>query len=403
MQTYLVGGAVRDRLLGLAVKDRDWLVLDASAAELTRLGYQRVGKDFPVFLHPESREEHAFPRAEGLRGETALVADLCRRDLTINALAEDSGGAITDPCGGLDDLESRRLRHTPAFPEDPIRVLRLARFAARFHRLGFGIAAETRLLCQEMAAAGALNDLVPERVWAEMVKALGEPEPAVFFESLRELGALGVILPELQRLFGVPQRADAHPEVDTGLHALMVLRQACGLSADPKVRFAALVHDLGKGDTPAEILPRHHGHEEASARLIRGLCNRLRIPNDWRDLAVQAGLNHGKAHRAFELRPKTLLKLLNAFDALRRPQRFADFLLVCEADSRGRTGFEQRPYPQADYLRTMQRAAAAIDAGAIARKTPDGQSVAERIQRARQRAIAAAIREWRDADSVSSA
>lgn len=399
MKTYLVGGAVRDRLLGFAVKDRDWLVLDATAAELTRLGYQRVGKDFPVFLHPETHEEHAFPRAEGLSGEPALEADLCHRDLTINALAEGPDGELVDPCGGLEDLENRRLRHTPAFPEDPIRVLRLARFAARLHGLGFQVAAETRLLCWEMADTGGLDELVAERVWAEIVKALGESQPAVFFETLHELGALKVILPELDRLFGVPQRAEYHPEVDTGRHTLMVLEQASRLSADPKVRFAALVHDLGKGETPESVLPRHYGHEEASARLIRNLCNRLRIPNDWRDLAVQAGLNHGKAHRAFELRPKTLLKLLNAFDALRRPQRFENFLLVCEADSRGRTGFEDRPYPAADYLRAMQQAAAAIDARTLARETPEGQSVAERIQRARQRAIAEAIRAWRDASA----
>jgi tRNA nucleotidyltransferase (CCA-adding enzyme) len=394
MKRYLVGGAVRDQLLGLPVKDRDWLVIDTTPEELIAKGFNRVGKEFPIFLHPETKEEHAFPRgAEGLASLAAVEADLQRRDLTVNALALGPNDELIDPCGGRDDLENRVLRHTPAFAEDPIRVLRLARLHARYAHLGFHVAAETALLVREMVAGDALGGLVAERVWAEVARALTEPDPPRFFHTLHELGALGAILPELEALFGVPQPARHHPEIDTGAHCLLVLGQACRLSPEPRVRWAALLHDLGKGDTDPEILPHHYGHERRGAELARQLCQRLRVPTAWSDLAVLAARFHGQAHKAQELRPRTLLRLLNAFDAMRRPERFAEFLLVCEADSRGRTGLEERPYPQAEYLATLRDAAAGVDARAIAQSTPPNQSVAERIHRARLAAIAEA-RAW---------
>jgi len=397
MKSYLVGGAVRDLLLGLPVTERDWLVTDVTPEELLALGYRQVGKDFPVFLHPETHEEHALPRrsrSDPDSGPVTIEEDLSRRDLTINALAQGPAGEIIDPCGGQADLEQRILRHTPHFDEDPIRVLRLARFAARYHALGFRIAPETQELVRSMANAGRLDDLVPERAWGEISRALAEDEAPIFFQALREMNALQPILPELECLFGVPQPEKHHPEIDTGIHTLMVLEQACRLSNDSQVRFAALTHDLGKGITPEEILPRHIGHEKRGVTLIKGLCQRLRIPNTWRDLAVQVARHHGQAHRVFELRTNTLLKILMQMDALRRPQRFEQFLLACEADIRGRTGMEQLPYPQADYLRAIFQAAKGIDSQEICRNEPDSSRIPQSLRRARLRAIAQVKREW---------
>ena len=392
MRVYLVGGAVRDLLLGQPVRERDWLVTGATPERLRALGYRQVGKDFPVFLHPETHEEYSLPRrnrGDAGSGPVGIEEDLARRDLTINALARGPDGEIIDPCGGRADLENRILRHTPSFTEDPVRVLRLARFATRYHGLGFRIAPETCELAREMAAAGALDDLVPERVWGEISKALGEEKAHLFFKVLRDLDALAPVLPELDRLFGVPQPRKYHPEIDTGLHSLLVLEQACRLSGDPQVRFAALVHDLGKGATPPELWPSHRGHEKRGAAIIESLCRRLRIPNAWRDLAIQAARYHTRCHRALELRPGKLLDTLTTLDALRRPQRFERFLLVCEADIRGRAGMERRDYPQAAYFRAVREAAAGVDAAAISRAGADPQRIAALVAQERIGRIAA--------------
>lgn len=390
MEIYLVGGAVRDLLLGQPVTERDWLITGTTPDKLRTLGYRQVGKDFPVFLHPDTHEEHTLPRRGRSDVESSPVSikeDLARRDLTINALAQGPDGEIIDPCGGQTDLENRILRHTPSFIEDPIRVLRLARFAARYHGLGFQIAAETIKLVQKMAVTGTLDNLVPERVWAEISKALTEDSAHLFFKALREMDALAPILPELDCLFGVPQPEKYHPEIDSGLHCLLVLEQACRLSNDPQVRFAAITHDLGKGATPPELWPSHHGHEKRGAGIIRSLCKRLRIPNAWRDLAIQAARYHTHCHRALELRPGTLLKTLMKLDALRRPRRFEQFLLVCEADVRGRTGMECRDYPQAAYFYAVREAAAGVDAAGISRAEPDSRQIAARLARERVRLI----------------
>jgi len=402
MKTYLVGGAVRDELLGLPIKERDWVVVGARPEELTDLGFRPVGRDFPVFLHPQTNEEHALARTErktgpGYRGfetrfspDVTLEQDLERRDLTVNAIARDEQiGAIVDPFGGRKDIEAKLLRHvSPAFVEDPLRVLRVARFAARFAPLGFSVATETVELMRRISKSGELDALVPERVWQETVKALHTEAPQIFFSTLREVHALAIIFPEIDALFGVPQPERWHPEIDTGVHTLMVLEQAAKLTVDPLVRFAALVHDLGKGVTPAEILPRHIGHENRSAELVKSLCTRLRIPNEYRDLAVITARYHGLCHRAAELRPTTVLELLENIDAMRRPIRFEQFLLACEADMRGRTGFETRPYPQADHLRRAYSAASTVKLDPQITQTLDGQQIAERIRRARIDAIA---------------
>src|SRR5271165_3320243 len=373
MQVYLVGGAVRDALLALPVKERDWVVVGGTRDELLRRDFREVGRDFPVFLHPDSHEEYALARLErkvspGYRGfavefgpEVTLEEDLARRDLTINAMAQSSDGLLLDPYGGRRDLEARVLRHvSPAFVEDPVRILRVARFAARFAPLGFRVAPETAALMRSMVERGEAGALVAERVWQETEKALREPAASKFFGVLRECGALQAIYPEINALFGVPQPAQWHPEIDTGVHTMMVLDQAASLSSDTTVRFAALVHDLGKGATPKEQWPRHVGHEERSVALIEALCARLRLPGEYRDLSVIVARYHGTAHRAFELRPKTLLDLLEKSDALRRPERFAQALLAFEADSRGRLGLESAPYPQRNYLQAARDAAAAI-------------------------------------------
>jgi tRNA nucleotidyltransferase (CCA-adding enzyme) len=401
MQVYLVGGAVRDALLGLPVKERDWVVVGSSRDELLGLKYREVGRDFPVFLHPDSHEEYALARLErkvspGYRGfavefgpQVSLEEDLARRDLTINAIAKAEDGSLLDPYNGRRDLQARVLRHvSPAFIEDPVRILRVARFAARFASLGFHVAPETMALMRAMVERGEVDALVAERVWQETEKALREPGASVFFKVLRECGALKVIYPEIDALFGVPQPEKWHPEIDTGVHTLMVLDQAVRLSADVRIRFAALVHDLGKAATPQAEWPGHKGHEERSVALIEALSERLRLPGEYRDLSVIVARYHGNVHRAFELRPKTILGILEKTDAFRRPERFAQALLACEADSRGRLGLENIAYPQRGYLQAARDAAAAI------KPTPQdiaehaGPQIAERLHARRLEAIA---------------
>ena len=402
MQVYLVGGAVRDALLGLQVKERDWVVVGSTREELLRLGYREVGRDFPVFLHPDTHEEYALARRErktapGYRGftvefgpEVTLEEDLARRDLTINAIAQASDGALFDPFGGKRDIESRVLRHvSPAFIEDPVRVLRLARFGARFSPLGFRIDPGTMSLMRSMVERQEVDALVAERVWQETEKALREPAASTFFEVLRECGALARIYPELEALFGVPQPPQWHPEIDTGVHTLMVLDQAVKLSPETRVRFAALVHDLGKGATPPAEWPGHRGHEERSVALIESLAARLRIPADYRELALIVARYHGIVHRAFELKPKTVVNFLEHSDAIRRPGRFAQALLACEADSRGRSGWETRPYPQRDYLLAAREAAASIKPSAREIADRSGAQIAEQLHRRRLEAVAA--------------
>ena len=402
MKTYLVGGAVRDRLLGLPVLERDWVVVGATPAELSALGYRSVGKDFPVFLHPDTQEEHALARTErktakGYHGfefhaepGVSLEDDLRRRDLTINAIAEDTDGHLVDPYGGVKDLEARVLRHvSPAFSEDPVRVLRAARFAARFAPLGFTVAPETLKLMADMVASGEVDALVPERVWQETLKALNCERPSVYFEVLRECGALAKVFPELARLWGVPQPAKWHPEIDTGVHVMMVLDQAARLSNEPTVRYAALTHDLGKGTTSKDILPHHYGHEERSVKLVEALCERLRTPREFRELAVVVAKLHGLVHKAEEIRSDTLLKLLESVDAFRRPERFELFLLSCEADHRGRTGLEDTPFPQADYLRRAFTAARQVTTASLDTATLSGAQIGEQLKKRRLEAVRA--------------
>ena len=402
MEVYLVGGAVRDEQLGLPVNERDWCVVGATPGDLEGLGYKPVGNDFPVFLHPQSGEEYALARTErktaaGYHGftfhtspEVTIEQDLTRRDLTINAMAKDSQGKLIDPCNGLADIQARQLRHvSDAFGEDPVRILRAAKFAARFHALGFKIADETLQLMRQMVEDGEADALVADRVWKETETALSAPHPHVFFDVLRECGALSVVFPELDALFGVPQPERWHPEIDSGIHTLMVLEQAALLSDDAAVRFAALVHDLGKGTTPREEWPRHIGHEERGVGLVRQLAERLPVPTNFRELACLVAEFHVHVHRAFELRPKTILKVINRADAFRRPERFENFLLACEADARGRAGLEQRAYPQAEYLRDALRTATEIDIEDVKRSGLAGAEIGEEIAARRTRAIAA--------------
>ena len=400
MEVYLVGGAVRDDLLGLPVVERDWVVVGATPDELLARGFRPVGKDFPVFLHPESHEEYALARTErktapGYHGfsihaapDVTLEDDLLRRDLTINAMARDARGQLIDPHRGARDLEERWLRHvSPAFAEDPVRTLRVARFSARYALLGFQVAPETLDLMRAMVADGEIDHLVPERVWAETVRALGEPRPGKFIETLRECGALARIFPELDRLFGVPQPSSHHPEIDTGFHTLLALEQAVRLEADAVTRFAVLVHDLGKGATPADEWPRHLGHEQRGADLVRAFCQRLRVPNMYRELGVLTARFHTHCHRALELRPKTLLNTLKGLDALRKPQRFEQFLVACEADARGRLGLENRAYPQADFMRRVYQATAGAPVHPLLAQGLSGLTLAEALQRDRLAAI----------------
>jgi tRNA nucleotidyltransferase (CCA-adding enzyme) len=403
MKIYLVGGAVRDRLLGRPVQERDYVVVGATPQDLLALGYRQVGKDFPVFLHPETREEHALARTErktapGYHGfdvhadpDVTLEEDLRRRDLTINALAEDEDGQLIDYYGGRADLEDRMLRHvSSAFSEDPVRILRVARFAARYADLGFTVAGETMRLMRSMVDAGEVDALVPERVWQELAKALEEPKPSRFFQVLRDCGALGHLFPELERLYGIPQPPKWHPEIDTGLHTMMVVDMAARLSRDPAVRFAALTHDLGKATTPPEILPRHKGHEERSVDLIEQVCTRLKAPRRYCELARITARYHGMAHKVDELRPGTILDMLEGADGLRRPERFDQMITACEADYRGRAGYEERDYPQGRRLQRLLAAVRNVDAGAIARSEEDPAMVPGRIRQARIAAIRSA-------------
>jgi len=373
MEVYLVGGAVRDALLGRPVRERDYVVTGATAEALVDTGYTPVGRDFPVFLHPESKSEYALARRErktgpGYRGfvtefspDITLEEDLRRRDLTVNAIAQAEEGTLIDPYGGRADLDARLLRHvSEAFVEDPVRILRVARFAARFAPLGFTVHADTMALMRQMVAAGEADALVAERVWQETERALGEDRPDVYVRVLRDCGALAVIFPEVDRLFGVPQPAQWHPEIDTGEHVLLCLARAAQLGASPAVRFAALAHDLGKGLTPRAAWPTHHGHEAAGLPLVDALCDRLKVPTAFRDLARLACQHHGNLHRAFELRADTLLELFERCDAFRRPERFTELLLAAQVDAQGRTGREATPYPQRDYLEQVRTAAAAI-------------------------------------------
>jgi tRNA nucleotidyltransferase (CCA-adding enzyme) len=400
MQVYLVGGAVRDRLLGRPVKERDWVVVGASPEELERQGFVPVGREFPVFLHPQTHEEYALARLErkvgpGYRGFTTrfspdvtLEEDLRRRDLTINAMAETPSGEVIDPYGGRRDLEARLLRHvSDAFMEDPVRVLRVARFAARYAELGFRVAEETVALMRRMTDSGELTALVPERVWQETERALGELRPEVFFDTLRACGALEVIFPELAALYGVPQPPRWHPEIDTGVHVMLALRYSASQGASTAVRFAVLMHDLGKALTDPQRWPSHRGHEEAGVPVIEALCARLKVPNGFRDLAVLTARHHAVVHRAAELRPVTVLKLLEATDAFRRAERFEEMLAACEADARGRTGLEAQPYPQRDYLRRARAAAAAVTLDESERQGLAGAAIGERIREKRLAAI----------------
>lgn len=398
VNVYLVGGAVRDKLLGLPIKDRDYVVVGATPAQMEARGFKMVGADFPVFLHPETKCEYALARTErktapGYKGfsvhaapDVTLEQDLARRDLTINAMAESEAGELIDPYGGAADLRAGLLRHvSPAFVEDPVRVLRVARFAARF---GFRVADETLALMRALVAAGEMRHLVAERVWAELSRALGEREPAVFFEVLRACGAHAELFPEIEALFGVPQPPQHHPEIDTGVHTLMALTQAARLTPDVRVRFATLVHDLGKATTPREAWPRHIGHEQRGVAPIKTLCQRLRVPTEFRELAEGVSRFHLHCHRALELRPDTVLKTLEALNAFRKPERLEAFVLACEADARGRMGLEQRPYPQADYFRRAFTAARAIGVEAAAAGA-QGAAIGEQIRARRSEAIAA--------------
>lgn len=397
MEEYLVGGSVRDQLLGLPIKDKDWVVVGSTPEEMLAQGYQSVGKDFPVFLHPKTHEEYALARTErktapGYKGfvvhaapDITLEQDLLRRDLTINAIAQADDGSLIDPFNGQQDLKDKVLRHvSPAFTEDPVRVLRIARFAARF---GFTIADETKQLIQQMVAAKELDHLVSERVWQELVKALATDKPSLFFMALRNTGALATLFPEVDRLFGVPQVPKWHPEIDTGIHVMMVLDQAAKLSNEITVRFAALCHDLGKGTTPADILPHHYAHEIRSVRLTERLCQRLRVPKDIATLALKVAEYHTHVHLLFELRPATILKVFEALDAFRKPERFEHYLLAGEADFRGRPGYEELPMPEKEAFRLSFQAAQTITAKPFVAAGLQGQAIAEALRKQRILAI----------------
>jgi tRNA nucleotidyltransferase (CCA-adding enzyme) len=400
MEVYLVGGAVRDELLGLPVKERDWCVVGATPAQLTDLGYRPVGKDFPVFLHPQTSEEYALARTERKSGpgyhgftfhtspDVTIEEDLGRRDLTVNAIARSADNRIVDPFDGQRDLDRKILRHvSQAFVEDPVRILRTARFAARYSPLGFVVADETMQLMSEMVRNGEADSLVAERVWKETEAALGEPRPQVFFEVLRSCGALKAVFPEVDALFGVPQPEQWHPEIDSGIHTLMVLEQAALMSDDVDVRFASLVHDLGKASTDKKLLPKHPGHEARSVKLVKKLAKRLAVPNGCRDLGCLAAEFHTHVHRAFELRASTVLKVLDRSDSFRRPERFEKLIVVCEADARGRAGLEDREYPQANYMRGAFVVANSVDISDLTKGDLPGAEIGKQIQERRRNAI----------------
>jgi tRNA nucleotidyltransferase (CCA-adding enzyme) len=414
MKTYLVGGAVRDRLLGRPVGDRDWVVVGSSPEAMQAAGFQAVGQDFPVFLHPDTHEEHALARTERKSGhgyhgftfhtspDVTLEEDLARRDLTINAIAQAQDGTLIDPWGGQADLQARVLRHvSPAFAEDPVRILRLARFAARFD--DFSVAADTLALMQQMVTAGEVDHLVAERVWQELSRGLMEASPSRMFDVLRQCGALQRLLPEVDRLWGVPQRAEYHPEIDTGVHLMMVLDMAARLNAPLPVRYACLGHDLGKGTTPPDVLPRHIGHEERSVRLLMPLSERLRVPTDCRELAEAVAREHGHIHQCLGFSAGALLRLLERLDAFRKPARLADILLACECDARGRLGLSEQPYPQSAHLTAAHRAAQAVATAPIAAEAQarglKGPAIAKAIHEARTTAIQAALQTVRSAST----
>ena len=397
MEIFQVGGAVRDRLLGREVSDRDWLVVGASAEQLLALGYRQVGADFPVFLHPVNHEEYALARTErksghGYKGfvtdatpQVTLEEDLARRDFTINAMALGDDGVIIDPYGGQRDLAAGVLRHvTAAFVEDPLRVLRAARFAARF---GFAIADETQALMRDISRAGELATLAPERVWQELRRALIEPHPELFIEVLRSCDALAALLPEIECLFGVPQPPRYHPEIDTGVHVLLALKQAVRREASEEVRFAVLTHDLGKGTTPTRLLPSHHGHEERGATLIEALCARLRVPREHRELAVLVSRLHTHVHRALELKASTIVRLLAQADAMRRPSRFEQLLEACLLDATGRLGLENQDYPQAARLRAALSVVMTVSPQPLLARGITGPALAEALAQARGDAL----------------
>lgn len=402
MQVYCVGGAVRDELLGLSVQDRDFVVVGSTPTEMEAAGYKPVGKDFPVFLHPNTRDEYALARTErktakGYKGfqvhadpDVTLEQDLARRDLTINAIAKDESGHLIDPYSGIQDLKDKVLRHvSPAFSEDPVRILRAARFAARF--IDFDVAPATMDLMREMVEKGEVDALVPERVWQEISKGLMEEKPSRMFEVLRACGALKKIMPELDALWGVPQPANHHPEIDTGVHVMMVIDYAASKQYQLPVRFAALMHDLGKGTTPKDLLPRHNGHEQRSVDLLQVLCKRLRVPNDCKELAHIVAKFHGKVHQVAEMCPETLLQFLVETDAIRQPERFGDFLLACECDIRGRKGYETQVFEKADLLLSLLKAASEVDAGAVAKLQDTPDKIKQAVYEARLNALEQAL------------
>ncbi|MFK8052982.1 MAG: multifunctional CCA addition/repair protein [Woeseiaceae bacterium] len=400
MNVFLVGGAVRDRLLGLPVHEKDWVVVGATPDEMLNRGFRQVGNDFPVFLHPHTHEEYALARVERKTGHgyqgfafdtspnVTLEEDLMRRDLTVNAIAEDASGQIVDPYDGQSDLEKRIFRHvSPAFSEDPLRVLRVARFTTRYAPQRFTIDPETMQLMSDIVAAGELPHLAAERIWSETERAMATPQPSIYFQVLRACGALAVLLPEVEALFGVPQPPKWHPEVDTGLHTLMVIDQAAQLSDDLTVRFAGLMHDLGKALTPPEQWPSHRGHEATGAKLVDQVCDRIRAPKQFRKLAKDVAEYHTHCHKVFELKPSTLLKALNAMSAFRDPDHVRRFTLACEADARGRTGLEQRPYPQAAFFCGAMDAALNVKNADIAAQGHTGKAFGDALQKARILAI----------------
>ena len=408
MEIYLVGGAVRDKLLGFPVIEKDWVVIGETPESMVKEGFRPVGKDFPVFLHPQSHDEYALARTErktapGYKGfavhaspDVSLEQDLIRRDLTINAMAMTPQGQLIDPYGGQQDLEKRIFRHiSPAFAEDPVRILRVARFSARYGHLGFTLAEETRQLMQSMVVAGEVDYLVPERVWAELFKALKEQTPSAFFHTLKDCTALEKIFPEINCLFGVPQPEKHHPEIDTGLHSMLCLEQAAQLSASPEVRFAALVHDLGKGLTPKELWPHHYGHEKNGLHALEMLCGRLRVPNAFKALAIHVMQYHTHCHKAFELRASTLTDALGVLGAFKANNTLHEFLLACEADAKGRTGFEHTSYPQAEMIKLAAKAAASVDTSAILNTELEGAKIGEAIRRLRIKAVADVINTYK--------
>lgn len=404
MKQYLVGGALRDELLGLPVVDRDWVVVGSTPHEMLNAGFKSVGKDFPVFLHPDTHEEYALARVERKTGpgyggfefntdsKVTLEEDLSRRDLTINAMARKDTGEIVDPYNGRQDLDDRLLRHvSKAFTEDPVRVLRVARFMSRLSHMNFRVANDTVVLMQTMVHNGEVANLVAERVWQEMQGALAARCPQAFFNTLKQCSALAIILPEVNALFGVPQPEQWHPEIDSGVHTMMVLEQCAQLSTDVDVRFAGLCHDLGKATTPTDILPSHHGHEKRGAAITRILCERLRVPRKTTELAVLSAQYHTHCHRVRDLNARSLTKLLQSLDVIRKPDRFEQFLLVCIADARGRLGFENTLYPQADILRSAAQAFRDVNVSNIARQIEDKSTIADVVSQTR----VVAMKQWR--------